>query len=810
MMKKSFLVFAAIWLVAVAPLAAQGTGTIEGKVTQEDGRGVSAVTVVLNETGDVQITGASGTFEFVGVPPGTYTLSFTLGDDADTVSGVEVAAGETTTVDHPVDWDVSFADTITVFSASRQRERVVDAPAAVTVIPEEEIEREASHGQLPKLLEFTPGAEVTQSGLYDYNFNTRGFNSSLNRRVATLVDGRDPSVPFLGAQEWSAVSFPLDDLASMELLRGPSAALYGSNASSGVLNLVTKTPRLTQGGLLRLSAGELSTTNADVRWAGELGNDWYFKVLGGIRNSGDFTVSRVGQAEYSVPCNAAAGITSNCLPQEAVAPDPLDDNKIWFGGVRFDKYFENGPVLTLEGGQASVEGPAFQTGIGRVQQTDIERPWARLNVGDEGWNFLAYWNGRDAPTQTALSTGNNLALQSDNYHVELQGNWTFGDNGRLVVGGSYEEEEIDSFDPNLGAQTLIFEPVDSEQEALFAQFDWDASDKVKIVLAARFDDSTLHEEQFSPKAALVYALDADHTLRFTYNEAFQVANYSEFFLQAQVGVVPGSVIDGLVCGGFGLNCGLDPLIPVIASGNVSLDVEEVTTFEIGYSGIVGNKAFLTIDYYNSDNENFITDLLPQLGSPLGVINPNFSPYVAPGIPAPINQALIDTIAGLTGGGLLTTNLDGSQTIVAVSYTNFGQVDTQGIDLGLNVYATPEWRFDFTYSWFDFEIKNDQPGLDNLLLPNSPENKFAASIAYVGERWDGSLSYRWVDDFFWFVGPFQGLVESYDTVDLVGNYKINDTWSVGVNVSNLFDDEHWQSFGGDLLGRRALGHVTVAW
>ena len=124
---------------------------------------------------------------------------------------------------------------------------------------------------------------MTQSGLYDYNINTRGFNSSLNRRVATLIDGRDPSVPFLGAQEWSAVSFPLDDLANLEMVRGPSAALYGANASSGVLNMTTKAPRDSQGGILRLSFGELNTTNVDLRWAGSLGNEWYVKALGGIR-----------------------------------------------------------------------------------------------------------------------------------------------------------------------------------------------------------------------------------------------------------------------------------------------------------------------------------------------------------------------------------------------------------------------------------------------------------------------------------------------------------------------------------------------
>jgi outer membrane receptor protein involved in Fe transport len=55
-----------------------------------------------------------------------------------------------------------------------------------------------------------------------------------------------------------------------------------------------------------------------------------------------------------------------------------------------------------------------------------------------------------------------------------------------------------------------------------------------------------------------------------------------------------------------------------------------------------------------------------------------------------------------------------------------------------------------------------------------------------------------------------MVESYTTVDLTGNYAINDMWNVGVNVSNLFDSKHWEAFGGDLLGRRALVYVLFGW
>jgi outer membrane receptor protein involved in Fe transport len=380
MVKFSRLMEACLFLAVIAlgagSTAAQEAGRIEGQVRGIDDQAVSGVTVMIREIPAVDISDRNGRYAFPGVPPGSYTMTFTLGNNSVTEEGVAITSGLTATVNMKVEWDIGYAETITIYSASRRVERVVDAPAAVTVVTEQEIERQASHGQLPKLLEFTPGAEVTQSGLYDYNFNTRGFNSSLNRRVATLIDGRDPSVPFLGAQEWAAVSFPLDDLASLELVRGPSAALYGANASSGVLNMVTRAPRYSQGGTLRLSAGELSSRNVDFRWAGELSESWYMKVTAGLRDSGDFTRSRNGAAEYSRPCTSSADI--DCLPQEATPLTLVSDDNIVFGSVRADKYFSDSSLLTLEAGIADLEGPTFQTGIGRVQLVDVERPWARV------------------------------------------------------------------------------------------------------------------------------------------------------------------------------------------------------------------------------------------------------------------------------------------------------------------------------------------------------------------------------------------------------------------------------------------------
>lgn len=815
-MRRIVRTFVVVGLVVVVSgsAVAQEAGTIEGRVVGRDGAALFGVLVEVVESRQVDTTDARGSFRIAGVPPGSYTVRLSLEGQVETIDDVRVAAGETIRLDRDLDWRVRFLESITVYGVSRQVERVVDAPAAVTVVTEEEIEQRASHGQLPKLLEFTPGAELTQSGVYDFNFNTRGFNSSLNRRVATLIDGRNPSVPFLASQEWSAIPFPLDELAAAELLRGPSAALYGANATGGVLNLLTKTPRLSEGGRARVTGGELSTLNADLRWAGHLGGDFYGRVLGGYRESGDFTVSRVGQAEYTEPC--PPGVTGGCLPQEVVPPDPLDDVEIWFAGARLDYDRGTGHVFTAEGGTLEAEGPVVQTGIGRVQVQEVDRPWGRLAYTGPNWHVFGSITQREAPRQLALASAQNLALDDERRQLEAQTHWSLAQGrGRVVVGASYQEEDIDSRDPRTGRQTLLFEPVDTDSKAVFGQFDWSLSDQWKIVAAARWDDSTLYSSQFSPKGGLVFSPNPNHTLRLTYNEAFQVANYSEFFLVAPAAppVTALAPIEAAFCEPFGVTCGFAPAVPIVAVGNEALEVEDVRTVEVGWNAIVADRGFLTLDYHFSRNKDFITDLLPQLGTPFGRINPAFGLYQPPAaLPPAVQAALLDTLQAALGPTffILSNAPDGSPLIVAASYTNFGDVDTQGVDLGFSYYWPTGWNANFTYSWFDFRIKDAQPGFEDLLLPNSPEHRIAAGLGYTASDWDGSLSLRWVDDFRWFVGPFQGEVESYTVVDLVANWHLTEHVSLGINVANLFDSNHWEAFGGDRLGRRALGSVAVRW
>jgi iron complex outermembrane receptor protein len=870
--------------------AAAEPGRIEGRVTKDD-EGVGAVVVIVSELKLTTVTEQDGTFFFESVDPGGYTLVFSHGDDTATRM-VIVDPGAIARADLEIDWEIGIVEEVEVTAVQRAA-KIVDAPAAVTSIPSEEIQVQASHGQVPKVLEFTPGAEITQSGLYDFNFNTRGFNSSLNRRVSTYIDGRDVSVVLLGAQEWAAISGGLDDVERLDFVRGPSAALYGANASSGVLNITTKAPRDTQGAFLRLTGGDLETRSLDFRLGDDLGRGWYSKFAVGVKNSGDFSVSRnpwgrdniegtdddLEAPEYSTFCRRVGD--PDCLPEEKSLVIE-QDNEIYYGALRLDKYQVDEALLTFDAGWYSIEGPVFQTGIGRVQIIKARRPFFRVNWSDPHWNVLGHYATRTGDQTNLIKNlpdiWSRLYTDTKRFGFEAQGNWWFlQEKLRWVIGTAHTEERVDSADPETGEQTVVFESIDANRQAVFTQLDWRANRFLSVVLAGRVDRSTLHDTQFSPKVALVYRINPKNSIRLTYNQAFQVANYSEFFLQAKIDSFPIGGFARAVCSPGGIDCGFDEdeFIPIVASGQDDLVLEKTKAWEFGYTGLLGKRVFITADYYSAKNDNFITDLIPQIGTVFGdiegCVDPGGNPVTDPR-ECPINNAFRSwvgpdeaentilvpnsqwgplsyadalrnaaNIAARSGGAQFVQDHNGNPVIVARTYTNFGQVDTQGIDFGLQYFITRAWGVQASYSWFDYELidvdarcrefftlPSDQlecrQQIEALLLPNSPGNKASLGVSYAKNRWAGSLAGRWVDGFRWSAGVFAGDVPTecdpvgcqegefgdYTTIDLNLSYAVNNLMRIGLNVANLRDTVHRQTFGGDLLSRRALLNVTFAW
>ena len=779
-------------------------GRIVGRLIHKDGKGVVGASVLLNQLGETHFTSTNGLFAFFELPPGTYAITWTLGRNVVTRSEVKVMSGTTTEIEETVDWEEGFTDSLIVRGVSRREERIVEAPASASLIGEQEIERKASQGQVAKLLEFMPGAQVTQGGLWDFNIGTRGFNRSLSRRVAVLQDGHDLSLPFFGYQGWPAFSFPLDDLASVELVRGPSGALYGANAAGGVISMTSKEPRYSRGGVARIAAGEQDTVNVESRWAGQLSEGWYGRVVGGVRHSNGFAVSRVGGPEYSVACGAAA--FGDCLPAEVVAFDG-EDTTVFFGGLRLDKYLSSGRLITVEGGHAHGGFGVFQSSGQRAKSAtnDGKRPWARFGMKGDRFDVSASYDGYYEPGYIGLTTGTPFNSNSYRLHAEGQTNRSFRQGAvQLVVGGALGLEKMNSYNQEVGTQTFLTEPVTSETQAVFGQGAWQVMERVTVTLAARGDWGSLYDFQVSPRAAVTYDVASNQNIRLTYSRGFQVPNSLEYFLDAPVAPPADLSLFNAFCTPFNVNCRFGPT-PVVAVGNEDLGVERVRTWEVGYKGVIERRAFLAVDYYKTRSSNLATSLLPQLGTPLGRLNPAFGPWQGPsGLPS----VIVDQIRGLVP--LLSNRADGSNVLVAASYTNFDAVNIQGVDLALN-YALPAgWRVSSSYSWFDFDVEHQPAGTEGLLLPNTPAHSMSAGMAYERGRISASADVRWVDDFRWADGFFLGDVKSYTVANLSAIYPLSSSVSVTVNVDNAFNDRHWETFGGAVVKRRALVGLQYNW
>lgn len=802
--RRSFPLTACVLLAVQLCLPAVAeAGGLYGRVSSRDGVGVPGTRVAIEGMAETTYTDHDGRYWFPDVASGSHALTFTYGEYESRRENVQVAADDTTRLETIVDWDVFYMDVITVTAPSRRPERIADAPNAATKLSAGDIEKEAVAGQLARALRFTPGAELTQSGLYDFNLNTRGFNTAINRRVLTIVDWRDSSVPaVLGNQEWSALSAPLDDIDSIEFIRGPGAALYGAGAFNGVLDIRTKSPRDYPGGRLSIAGGDLDTQRYDVRHAGSLAPDLYYKVQGGYQRSDDFTRSRVGTVEYA---------PGSLLP-ELVPPD--ENRTYYYGSARLDKFFDSGAQLTAEVGTATAENFVTVAPTGRSQAREAHRPWARLLFSEDSWNVTAYYTGRDANDLVNLGAGNSVYLDSYNIGADFQWNASFQDgSGRIVAGASAGRQEVDSLNPQ-GFHTVFDEVETADRWALFGQVDYDFSDQWKGVLSLRYDDSSLHDGQLSPRIALVWKPLAAHTFRASFSDAFQRPSVAEFFLNTPIGAPVDLTL---------LEASLAPLlgsvplgftnVPVLAVGNENLRLEEVQTLELGWKGVFARSTFVELSVYRSEISNFTSNLLPNVGSSLGRLNADFGPYAPPAELAPMAaQAVLGALAAALPPELLlllsNDPQSGAPIFAAASFGNFGEAETFGIEFGINHSFLDRWRVDFNYTYFDSDISRIAP--ENVLVPNAPRHSASAGILFETDRWDWALRYRWVDDFPWSAGLYQGPIDSYGTADLYVNYLINDRFKIGLESANLFDDEHYQLFGGDLLQRRTMIHLAYSW
>src|SRR5579871_5731438 len=185
-----------------------------------------------------------------------------------------------------------------VTSVSKKDQAWFKAGAAVFVITQDDIRRSGAVN-VPDLLRMVPGVTVARIDANAWAISIRGFNMRYSDKVLVLVDGRSVYTPSFSGVYWDQLKVPLEDIERIEVIRGPGGTVWGANAMNGVINIITKTAKATQGGLLTASTGNEENAQGLIQYGGRIGTDSAYRVYGQYSNTGTSVAADGGEAADS-------------------------------------------------------------------------------------------------------------------------------------------------------------------------------------------------------------------------------------------------------------------------------------------------------------------------------------------------------------------------------------------------------------------------------------------------------------------------------------------------------------------------------
>lgn len=176
---------------------------------------------------------------------------------------------------------------VEVTSASKKDETVLRTAAAVFVITQEDIRRSGATN-LPDLLRMVPGLDVAQIDGSNWAVSSRGFNGRLADKTLVLIDGRSLYSPDFAGVFWQIQNLMLEDIERIEVIRGPGTTLWGTNAVTGVINILTKKAKDTQGGLLTAGGGMQERGFVGARYGMSSGDNVAYRFYENYFDRGEY------------------------------------------------------------------------------------------------------------------------------------------------------------------------------------------------------------------------------------------------------------------------------------------------------------------------------------------------------------------------------------------------------------------------------------------------------------------------------------------------------------------------------------------
>ncbi len=477
----------------------------------------------------------------------------------------------------PVD-ELSLEDlvNIKVTSVSKRETGLEDSPAAVSVVTQDDIRR-FGITTLPEALRLVPGMDVAQINSHEWAVSGRGFNGEFANKLLVLVDGRSVYTTGFGGVIWSMQDVVMEDLDRIEVIRGPGGSLWGANAVNGVINIITKSAKETQGGLITTTVGTQEQPSTTVQYGGQLATNLYYRAYVKYFNRDEFVDSTGAEGP-----DAWSGIQGGFR----LDWEPSAEDKLTLQG----DYYEN--RLNQSQKFPSLTPPYLQNG--------------EVVNHDSGGNVLGRWTHEfsDTSALTAQAYFDHFSPQelgvrytADTIDLDAQHRFAIGSRNDILWGLGYRH-----ISDSLRASPFLSMSPAAQEEQLFSSFVQDeitlAPDRVKLTLGSKFEDNDYTGFEVQPSARLIWT-PTDHQAFWTsVSRAIRTPSRSERSEQVDFGVIPPSPTT--------------PPVELPVLGNPSLQSEELLAYEAGYRLEFSKRLSWDLTgFYNKYNQL----ILPVPGTP---------------------------------------------------------------------------------------------------------------------------------------------------------------------------------------------------
>lgn len=430
---------------------------------------------------------------------------------------------------------------IEVTSVSKRAEPLRNAAAAIYVITRDDILRSGA-ASLPEMLRLAPNLHVAQITASRYAISARGFNGGASDKLLVLVDGRSIYTPFSSSVNWDLQEVPAETIERIEVVSGPGGTLWGANAVNGVINIVTRSSRDTQGVAAELGAGNREIRGT-LRYGGSIGD-------------------QLGYRAY------VTGFNHHYQNRTGTGAKARDSWHKIQGGFRVD-WQPAEDLITVQGDIYDGTEQQLSTPDAEISGHNLLARWSRP-IGDRSsLQVQAYYD------HLRIAVPGNFENQLSTYDIQAQHNFALGSH-EFVWGGGYRAMRDDFPTVLTATQTVEFVPPSRTltQWNLFVQDSFPLTEKLKLAAGIKLEHEPYTGLEVMPNARLSWAFTDTSLLWFAASRAVRVPSRLDRDITQRSGTRV-----------------------VITGGN--MQAVKVTAYELGYRAQpAANLSFSISGFYN--------------------------------------------------------------------------------------------------------------------------------------------------------------------------------------------------------------------